>query len=68
MFETLLLIYLFQPPPIVPVVDHLAGHSAVDSDVLAGDDGNSVVENHVVRVLSHLLILFTPSWRSAPRR
>ena len=37
-FETLLLIYLFQTPPILPVVNHLAGHSAVDADILASDE------------------------------
>ena len=33
---------LLQPPPVVPVVDHLAGHSTVDADVLAGDEAGLV--------------------------
>ena len=32
-----------QTPPVVPVVDHLAGHAAVDADVLAGDEAGLVV-------------------------
>ena len=31
-----------QPPSIVPVVDHLAGHAAVDADILAGDEAGLV--------------------------
>ena len=40
------------------VVDHLAGHSAVDADVLAGDEaGNLVVEIHIYFPLKNLILL-----------
>ena len=31
-----------KPPTIVVVVDHVAGHAAVDADVLAGDEARLV--------------------------
>ena len=50
--------YWRQPPPIVPVVDHLAGHSAVDADILAGDEaGNLVVEIHIYFQLKNFIPL-----------
>ena len=39
------------------VVDHLAGHAAVDADVLARDDGNLVVEIHIYSPLKNLILL-----------
>ena len=36
------------------MVDHLAGHAAVDADVLAGDDGDFVVEIHIYTQLKTL--------------
>ena len=50
MFETLSLIYLFQTPSVIPMVYHLAGHSAVDADVLAGDETGlfgAEIQHHV---------------------
>ena len=40
------------------VVDHLAGHSAVDADILAGDEaGNLVVEIHIYFQLKNFIPL-----------
>ena len=39
-----------QTPPVVPVVDHLAGHATVDADVLAGDEAGLVgaeIQHHI---------------------